>query len=114
TSDSVVATVSNAGGSQGLATGQGVGTATISAAFSGKTGSTGITVSGATLDLIEVTPTAPSIANGTSLQLAATGILSDGTKQDLTAQATWDSSDAAVATVSDVAGSKGLASSAGL
>src|SRR6185503_8249045 len=88
---------------------EGVGTATITAAFSGKTGSTDITVSGAVLDLIEVTPTAPSIANGTSLQLAATGIYSDGTKQDLTAQASWSSSDNAVSTVANTGVATGAA-----
>ena len=45
-----------------------------------------------------------------TLQLTATGIYSDHSTQDLTKQVTWGSSDSSVASVSNAAGSNGLAS----
>jgi hypothetical protein len=108
-SNAPIATVSNAAGSQGLATGVSPGSSTVSAAFGGKTGSTDVAVTNATLDAIEVTPTAPIVADGVSVQLAATGIFSDGTNQDLTTQVVWSSSDALIATVSNNPGTRGLA-----
>jgi hypothetical protein len=112
-SDDLVATVSSAAGSEGLATAVAEGTAAIFAAFGGVTGSTDLTVSPATLDSIEVTPADSSIAKGSDLQFTATGTFSDLTVQDLTTQVTWLSSDNAVATVSNAAGTEGLASGAG-
>jgi len=50
------------------------------------------------LQSLQVTPTNPSVAKGTSAQLTATGIYSDNSHADLTAQVTWATSDAAVAT----------------
>jgi len=102
-----VATVSNADDSKGLATAAGAGTTTVSAISGGVTGDTTLTVT-ATLVSLEVTPTAPSIANGLTQQFTAIGLYSDASTQDLTAEATWDSSDDAVATVSDT----GLATAA--
>ena len=54
----------------------------------------------ATLQSIAVTPNNPTVTVGKSKQLTATGSYSDGSTQDLTAQATWQSSDPAKATVS--------------
>ena len=105
-----VATISNANGSRGLATGAGVGTSTISATLSGQTGSTVLTVTAATLTSIAITPTNPSIAAGTSKQFTATGTFSDKTTQNITGQATWTSGTTSVATVSNASGSQGLAS----
>jgi hypothetical protein len=61
-----------------------------------------------TLSSIAVTPTNPSIANNSTLQFTATGTYSDGTTQDLTGSVTWSSSGSA-ATISNAAGSNGLA-----
>jgi hypothetical protein len=66
-------------------------------------------VTAATLISIAVTPANPSIANGTTQQFKATGTYSDGSTQDLTDTATWSSSNAGVSTISNAAGSKGLA-----
>lgn len=52
------------------------------------------------LIFIAVTPTNPSIANGTSQQFTATGTFSDNSTRDLTAAVTWTSSNIGVATVS--------------
>ena len=54
-----VATISNASGSQGLATGVATGTSTISATLNGVTGSTVLTVSAAVLQSIAVSPANP-------------------------------------------------------
>ena len=113
-SSTSVATISNAAGSQGLASGVGVGTATVSASLGGITGSTDISVTAAALVSIQVAPTEPSIALGTRQQFAATGVFSDSSTQDLTAQVSWSSSSLSVATVSDAAGSQGLASGVGV
>jgi outer membrane protein assembly factor BamB len=55
----------------------------------------------ATLLSIAVTPNNPTVTVGKTKQLTATGSYSNGSTQDLTAQATWQSSDPAKATVSD-------------
>jgi hypothetical protein len=52
-----------------------------------------ITTSNATLESIAVTPTNPSIGTGQTQQFTATGTFSDNRTQDLTAQASWTSSD---------------------
>src|SRR4030067_88682 len=54
-----------------------------------------LAVKAVTLASIEVTPTNPSIALGTTRQFRAVAIFSDTTKQDITASATWSSSTAA-------------------
>lgn len=113
-SDTAVASVSNAAASTGLATTAGVGSATVSATSGDVTGSTALTVTPAALVSIEVTPAAASVANGLTQQFTATGVFSDQSTQDLTSQVTWASSDVAIATVSNAAGSNGLASTAGV
>ncbi len=95
-----LAAISNAAGSQGLVTGSGAGSATITATQGGVSGSTTVTVTPAILTSIAVTPAHPSVANGTTVQLTATGTFSDRTTQDLTASAIWTSSSNAIATVS--------------
>ena len=104
-----VASISNALGTEGLASGAKQGTTTISAALSGITGDATLTVTAATLLSIAVTPESPSIAKGTTQQFTATGTYSDNSNQDITAQVTWASSITSIATVSNATGSKGLA-----
>jgi len=53
-----------------------------------------------TLLSIAVTPTNPTVTVGKTQQLTATGSYSDGSKQDLTSQVTWQSSDPTKVTVS--------------
>ena len=65
-----------------------------------------------TLKSIEVTPSLVQAAAGTTQQFTATGLYSDNSTQDLTTQVTWSSSDTAAATVSNAAGSNGLATTA--
>jgi uncharacterized protein YjdB len=67
--------------------------------YSGVSGMTSLTVTGAVLELIQVTPSNPSIAAGTNTQFTATGIFDDGTTQDLSSIVSWTSSDNTIATV---------------
>jgi uncharacterized repeat protein (TIGR03803 family) len=48
---------------------------------------------------LQVTPTNPSVAAGTSVQLTATGIYSDNSHADVTTKVSWTTSNTAVATV---------------
>ena len=104
-SDLGVATIS---GSQGLATSVSSGVTNIIATLGSISGSTTLTVTTATLESIAITPTNPSIANGTDQPFTATGTYSDNSTQDLTDTVTWSSFDLGIATIS---GSQGLATS---
>jgi uncharacterized protein YjdB len=86
------------------------GAVTISATFGGVTGTTGHTVSAATLVSLSVTPGSASVAQGGTRQLTATGTYSDGSTQNLTSTVTWSSSALGVASVSNASGSEGLVS----
>lgn len=108
-----VVTVGNTGGdtsNKGVVNALTVGTATISASFGGVTGSKMVTVTPAVLDRIEVTPTAPSTAKGMTRDFTATAIFSDASRQNVTADATWGSSEEEVATISNGGGTDGRAS----
>lgn len=103
-----IADVSDTADSKGLATAIAApGTATIQATYGGITGSA--TLSTSAVASIALTPAAKSISKGTAQQFAASGILEDGTVQDLTVWATWNSSDTGVAVISNISGSEGLA-----
>ena len=107
-SDPAVATIS----ASGLATGIGAGSVTITAADADqRSASTRLTVTVdavVTLTSIEVAPSTVELAVNGTQALTATGRYSDGSTADVTEAAAWSSSDSAVATVSDAAGSKGL------
>lgn len=107
-SNAAVAVISNAAGTKGEASALTPGTVTISAALDGITKTTTLTVSDAVLVSIAVEPATASIAAGLTRSFKATGTFSDTTTQDITAQVTWSSSAAAIASVSNAAGSKGL------
>jgi trimeric autotransporter adhesin len=97
----------------GLATPVAVGVTTITADYSGKSHSTGITITPAALVSISVTPPSPSVLFGATRQFAATGNYSDGSTLDIMILATWGPLTPANAAVSNTAGSKGLASAVG-
>lgn len=80
------------------------GTSNISAALSGVTGSTPLTVTAKTLQSIAVTPAAFSIAVGATQQLVATGTYSDGSTQVITNSVAWTTANGAVATVGATSG----------
>ncbi|MGH8458258.1 MAG: beta strand repeat-containing protein, partial [Nevskiales bacterium] len=108
-SNTGVATISNTAGSRGLATSLTEGSTTISAAFMGMSGNTTLTVTPAVISRIDVTPMNPSVPKGTTQSFTATAVFTDSTSQNVTDSATWSSSNDTIATVSNAAGSKGLA-----
>jgi len=97
---SATASVATIGTGTGLASGAGVGTSQITAT-QGTIVSPGITltVTAPTLQSIAVTPTNPSIVNGTTEQFTATGTYSDDSTQNITTNVTWTSATASVATI---------------
>jgi uncharacterized protein YjdB len=107
-----IATVSNAVGSDGLATSVATGTTMVTAALGAMTSApVTLTVTAATLVSIAVTPANSSIALGNTIQFTATGSYTDSSTQDLTAPVMWASDTPSVATISNVSGTQGLASS---
>jgi len=95
-SDTTWATINTTG----LATAVSPGPVTISAAFDGITGSTGLTVVTApTLESIAVTPANTNLPVGETEQFTATGTLSNNTTENLTSQVAWASSDTTWATI---------------
>lgn len=89
----------------GIVVSKAVGTTAVTAASGSVSSSQMLTVTAPTLVSIAVGPTNLSLRPGDFVQLSATGTFSDGSKQDLTASATWSSVPTAVVTV----GSTGLA-----
>lgn len=90
------------------------GVAILTATVRGVSASFLLTVSQATITSLTVTPAAPSIASGLNTQFSVVGTFIDATTsnvttQNLTDDVVWASSSPGVASVSDVAGSKGRA-----
>jgi hypothetical protein len=104
-----------ASSSPGLASAVAIGTTTVSATSAGVSGATTLTVSApkATLLSIAVTPSNPSVTTGVTEQFTATGTYSDSTHQNLTTTVVWSSSAAGVASISNVSGTAGLATTIG-
>src|SRR4029077_16547266 len=107
-SSAAVATISNASGTQGLASSVGTGVSTISASSGSVIGSTPLTVNPAMLASIAVSAAANSTPAGTTDQFTATGTFSDGTTKDLTSSVTWTSSNPSLATINASGLAKGL------
>lgn len=105
-----VATISNDTASAGLATTLTSGTTTIGISSGSVNASASLTVAPAALVSIAIGPLAPTISLGATQQFAATGTYTDGSSQDLTATANWNSSNATVAVIGD----PGSATSAGI
>ncbi len=98
-SNTAVATIGTTGTTSGLAQTLIAGTSTISAISAGVTGSTVLTVSSAVITSIEVTPSPLILAKGTTGQLSAIATYSDDSTKDISATASWMSSNTAIATV---------------
>jgi trimeric autotransporter adhesin len=110
-SDSSIVSIGTSGTNAGLVTALNTGNATITSTLGGVTSSTQLSATPATLVSIAVTPAIANVAAGNTVQLAAVGTYSDNTTQALTSSAVWSSSAPGVATVSNVAGHEGLATS---
>jgi len=76
------------------------GSASVTAALSGKTAAVSVTVTDAALVSLAVTPPDTSLPKGTSAQMYATGSFTDSTTQDVTGIAAWASSDPKAVSVS--------------
>ena len=113
-SSSSVATISNSAGNKGRAYGAGVGSATITATLGSVSGNTSLTVSAATLVAIDFNPTSVTMAKGSNVSVTATGTYSDNTTADITNSVSWSSSDAAVASVSNTAPTRGQITAVGV
>jgi uncharacterized protein YjdB len=102
--------VANFGITAGQITGTSAGTSMITAtindpnATTPASGSTTLTVTGATLQSLTLLPVNASFPATTKFQLSGIGTFSDSTTQDLSAYLTWTSSNTAIGTVT----SKGL------
>ena len=96
-----VATINNAGRATGIT----AGAATITATdpTTSLAGTSTLDVTNATVTSIVVSPVFQTIAPLTRLNLSALGMFSDGTTQDITADASWGSTDTAAATVTNTA-----------
>ena len=92
--------------------GKRTGTLTVTDNASNSPQTANLTGTGSTAGLtsITVTPANPSAPAGTTQQFTATGTFSTGETYNLTDSVTWSSSKSTVATVSNIAGTQGLAS----
>ncbi|KTD53680.1 protein with a bacterial immunoglobulin-like domain protein [Legionella santicrucis] len=113
-SDTNVATISNAPDSPGAAVGKSVGSTRITASLSGVTGVAPLNIIEAVLDSIVVTPANTSLPLGTNQQYKAIGIFSDASEENLTTDVTWTSSDTSVVTISNATDTQGLVQSVSL
>ena len=95
-SATAVATVN----STGLASSVSIGSAVISANFSGVSGSTTLTITDIELQSISISPSNKVINTGNSLQFTARGNYTDSTTKDLSGAVSWSSSSTSVASIS--------------
>jgi hypothetical protein len=101
-SDTTIASVD-----MGVVTGKTNGPVTITCQFGSASKTASLTVEGVTA--IAISPGNPSLAASTSINLTATGTLTDGTTQNLTNSVQWTSSTTSVANMSSALGAAGLA-----
>lgn len=87
------ATIQSAGqATPGMATGVATGSVTITAALSGVSGTTTLSVENPTITSISVSPASTSVAVGATQQFTATAQYSNNTTQNVTNSAAWSSS----------------------
>jgi uncharacterized protein YjdB len=94
-SNPIVAMISRGGRAKALAP----GTTTMTATLRSISASTALEVTNATIVSISVSPSGRTIAPGTNLSFAATGLFSDNTTQVITRDSIWSSDNDAVATL---------------
>jgi hypothetical protein len=86
-----------------------VGSTVISATVGNVSGQSTLTVTNAELVSITLSPATASVNPNATQQFTATGTFTDNNTQDLTDQVTWATFDPVIASISNVAGTKGLA-----
>jgi hypothetical protein len=110
TSGSNVATIN----ASGVVTGQSAGTATVTAQSGSLSGTAGVAVEGSPLYSLQVSSQSSSVPETIQLPFTAFGLFQDGANLDLTSVVTWTSSAPAVATISNVSNSDGVATGVGM
>ena len=104
--NSLVASIGDAAGNKKLLTGVAPGKAVVTAVARGMTAAVDLTVSNAMLTALQLGPRI-EMPLGIEQQLQLDGFFSDGTMQDVTADASWTSSSPVDATVGDSPANKG-------
>ncbi len=105
-----VATVNAQGGVKSVSQG---GPATITANFGAQNGTSSVTVSAPVLASREIVPFRPNLDLGSSQQIQLLDTQSNASVVDQTAAATWVSTDATIASVSNASGRNGFVTGAG-
>ena len=85
----------------GLLTTHAAGSTSIQAALLGISVQTTVNVAPAPLIAIELLPV-PDLTTGASLQLTAIGVFADSTRQDISAQVSWLSTDPKILTINNI------------
>lgn len=85
------------------------GETTITATYMSQVSRMRVVVTDPVLRSIDVVPANASVLVGATRQFTASGFFSDASRRDITGRVTWASSATAVATISNAAGSQGLA-----
>lgn len=111
-SNTAVASISNVAGSQGLATGAGLGTTTITATSGSLTATAQLKVAPSGIVSLTVTPATTSVRQGQSTPFSAVAGFLTGPAQDVTGSTFWSSSNTNVATISNAPASAGIATGA--
>ncbi len=112
--DDEVATVGNAETDKGLLSALATGTVVVDVELDGFVASTVVTVTDAAISAIALTPPDLEFGPGERQQFRATGTFADGNELIVTERVDWASSSSFVVTVSNEAGSKGLATAGSL
>jgi hypothetical protein len=113
-SDTGIAAISNASGSEGVATSVAPGTTLITAVSGNISAETTLTVTQNALQSISVDPENQTVLlSGTSVNYTATGHYANGSQSDLTKHVNWSSSNIDVATISNSGANSGIADTHG-
>ncbi|MGK5093571.1 Ig-like domain-containing protein [Deltaproteobacteria bacterium TL4] len=107
-SDPKIASIISSGNKVGQVTGTLEGSCVITASKGEVESTAELTVTGATLVSIAITPEKSNLVQETSLQLTATGTYTDDTKQNITKQVSWTSLDTSLATINNEDEGKGI------
>jgi hypothetical protein len=101
--------LANMHGSSGILRGKKAGKLTLTASFSGISGTTAVTIGSGTLVSVAITPASAFVSAGATQQFIATGTFSDGSTQNVSINSHWSSSVPSVATIANAPVSAGLA-----
>ena len=107
--NTAVATISNAPPTIGRASALAGGSSVITATMGALSSNSNLTINGSTLVSIVITPDDGLVTSNGSYQLRATGTFSDSSTSDITELVTWSSSNTSATTISNISGSKGIA-----